>query len=495
MQTFDLLIIGTGGAGVASAIQAVGMGGSVAIVESGPLGGTCVNIGCIPSKNLIEAAEHLHRTRTGFQGIAPCDPLVDWRSVVRQKDALVGELRQTKYVDVLASYPGVTLLRGRAQLLGDGRVRIDGAYPGAGNDNGTGADKVSGEENDGEYRARKLIVATGTTPGAPPIPGLDRVAALDSTTVMELESLPQSIVVLGGSAAGLEFGQLLARFGVKITIVELMDRLLPQEDEEISAALTEYLQAEGIDVYTGASTTCIEGGDTEVVVHLTQGTLSGTLRAEKLLVATGRRPNTSGMRLHEAGVTLTDKGFVQVDATMRTSNPDVYAAGDVTGGPGYVYVAAAGGRISAENAMRSLRPPGNSRDAAAELDLSAVPNVTFTSPQVASVGLTEAKAKVAGYNTQATVLPMSQVPRAIVSRDRRGLVKIVAEASSGKLLGVHAISPMAGEMMGEATLAVRFGLTARDITGTLHAYLTWGESLKLAAQGFTMDVSKLSCCA
>jgi mercuric reductase len=461
---FDLLVIGTGGAGVAAAIQAAGMGARVGIAEGGTLGGTCVNVGCIPSKNLIEAAAHYHRARQGFPGIAPCEPRLDWREVIRQKDALVSDLRQAKYADVLASYPEVRILEGRARLLGGGRVRV-------------------GEV---EYRARKLVLATGTSPAAPPIPGLSEVRPLDSTTAMELEELPRSMIVLGGSAVGLELGQTFARFGTKVTIIELMPRLLPNEDEAISAALEGYLREEGIEIHTGIRTTRVERDGSDVVAHVEQGSLVGDLRGEQILVAAGRRPNTRDMGLEDVGVELTEKGFVKVDATLRTSNPDVYAAGDVTGGPGYVYVAAAGGRVAAENALS---------DEQRELDLSTVPNVTFTAPQVGSVGLTEARAREAGYNFQVTVLPMEHVPRAIVSHDTRGLVKIVSEAGSGRLLGIHAVAPNAGEFMGEATLAIRFGLTARDLTGTLHPYLTWGESLKLAAQGFTMDVSKLSCCA
>ena len=460
----DLLVIGTGGAGVAAAIQAAGMGARVGIAEGGTLGGTCVNVGCIPSKNLIEAAAHYHRARQGFPGIAPCEPGLDWREVIRQKDALVSDLRQAKYADVLASYPEVRILEGRARLLGGGRVRV-------------------GEV---EYRTRKIVLATGTSPAIPPIPGLPEVKPLDSTTAMELRELPRSMIVLGGSAVGLELGQTFARFGTKVTVIELMPRLLSNEDEAISAALEGYLREEGIEIHTGVRTTRVERDGGDVVVHVEHGNLVGELRAEQILVAAGRRPNTRDMGLEDAGVELTENGFVKVDATLRTSNPDVYAAGDVTGGPGYVYVAAAGGRVAAENALS---------DEQRGLDLSTVPNVTFTAPQVGSVGLTEASARTAGYNVQVTTLPIEHVPRAIVSHDTRGLVRIVAEAGSGRLLGIHAVAPNAGEFMGEATLAIRFGLTARDLTGTLHPYLTWGESLKLAAQGFTMDVSKLSCCA
>ncbi|GLC25274.1 mercury(II) reductase [Roseisolibacter agri] len=491
---FDVLIIGTGGAGVAAAIQAAGTGAKVAIVEAGTLGGTCVNVGCIPSKTLIEAAAHVHAARRGFPGVTPCEPVVDWREVVRQKDALVGELREAKYADVLASYPGVARLEGRARLLAspesgaaDGvvRVRVGGAV---GDESGDGAAAR-------EHRARKVIVATGSAAALPPIPGIEAVDALTSTTAMELEALPASMIVLGGGPVGVELGQVFARFGVKVVIVQRGAHLLPGEDPEIADLLREALEAEGIEVHTGTAAVRAERDGGEVVLHVRQGSLEGQLRAERVLVATGRRPNTSDLGLEDVGVALTPKGFVQVDATMRTANPNVYAAGDVTGGPGYVYVAAAGGRAAAENALKALHATGTASDDPRELDLTAVPNVTFTAPQVGSVGLTEAAARAAGYHVDVAALDMADVPRALVSYDRRGLVKLVTESGSGRILGVHAVAPNAGEFMGEATVALRFGLTAKDLSGTLHPYLTWVESLKLVAQGGSSGVQKLSCCA
>ena len=470
---FDVLIIGTGGAGVAAAIQAVGMGARVGIVESGTLGGTCVNVGCIPSKNLVEAASHYHSARRGFPGVAPCSPALDWNALIAQKRALVDELRQAKYADVLASYPGIALLKGHARLRGAGRVRV----------------------GDVEHRAKKVILATGTSPSLPPIPGLDRVGALDSTSAMELSQLPSSLIVLGGSAVGLELGQTFARFGTRVVVLELQPRLLAQEDATISEALRSALEQEGMEIHTSIETVGVERDADGVVVRVREGSLAGTFRADEILVATGRRANTGDLGLEDADVKLTERGYVQVDATMRSTSPDVYGAGDVTGGPGYVYVAAAGGRVAAENAVRSLGPATQSSDVPRELDLGTVPNVTFTSPQVGSVGLTELAAREAGYNIQISTLDMAQVPRAIVSYNSQGVIKMIAEAESGRLLGIHAVSANAGEFMGEAALALRFGLTARDLAGTLHPYLTWVESLKLAAQGFSMDVSKLSCCA
>lgn len=491
---FDLLIIGTGGAGVAAAIQAAGMGAKVAIVEGNALGGTCVNVGCIPSKVLVEAAAHIHAVRRGFPGVAPCEPTVEWREVVRQKDALVSQLRETKYADVLASHPGIARLEGRARLL-KSFASADGAGHG-----------VRVRVGDGvaarEHLARKVIVATGSAPALPPIPGIDMVDALDSTSAMALEALPESLIVLGGGPVGVELGQTFARFGVKVAIVQRGPHLLAAEDPEIAEALQEAFAAEGVEVHTGTEAVRAErageGGGTQVIVHVRQGRLEGQLRAERVFVATGRRPNTRDIGLEDVGVTLSPTGFVQVDTTLRTANSDIYAAGDVTGGPGYVYVAAAGGRVAAENALKALRATGSSNAASdypREFDLSVVPNVTFTAPPVASVGLTETAARAAGYHVDVSALDMADVPRALVSYDQRGLVKLVTEAGSGRILGVHAAAPNAGEFMGEATLAIRFGLTAKDLSGTLHAYLTWGESMKLLAQGGSAGVQKLSCCA
>ena len=461
---FDLLIVGTGAAGVAAAIQAATMHARVGIAERGQLGGTCVNTGCIPSKNLIEAAARYHSARKGFPGVGACTPPFAWSAVLEQKDELVQDLRAAKYADVLGAYPSITRLEGNAQVLRGGMIRV----------------------GDNTFAARKVIIATGTSPAMPPIPGLKEAAPLDSTTAMALEELPASLIVLGGSAVGLELGQTFARLGVQVTIVELMRRLLPSEDEAISDALAQYLREDGIQIHLGTTTMRAERDSAGVTLHVREGTRERQLRAFEILVATGRQPNTRGLGLEEAGVGLTEHGFVRVDRCMRTTNPAIFAAGDVTGGPGFVYVAAAGGRIAAENALSGGRR---------ELDLTVVPAVTFTSPQVSSVGLTEAAARAAGHQVQVSTLAMEQVPRALVSRDARGLVKIVAETGTGRILGIHALAPHAGELMGEAALALRFSLTTRDLTETLHPYLTWIESLKLAAQGLGRDITKLSCCA
>lgn len=463
-EPFDLLVIGTGAAGMAAAIRGAELGRRVAIVERGTVGGTCVNVGCIPSKNLLALAERHHAVRSGFPGLDGCEPSLDWTEVRRQKRELIESLRQSKYIDVLASYPEITLLRGRSRLTGTGEVEVDGA----------------------RHAVPKVVIATGTSPWVPPISGIESVDVLDSTSVMELDELPGSMIVLGGGSVGLELGQMFGRLGVQVTVLELLPRLLVDEDEDASAELRRQLEAEGLQIVTGARVVRAEEDGGRVVVEAETEGGRHSFDAERLFAATGRRANTGDLGLDAAGVELDELGFVHVDEGMRTSNPDIYAAGDVTGGPGFVYVAAAGGRVAAENAVDAGERT---------LDLRAVPRVTFTSPQVAAVGVSAAEARERGLEVEVGRLGLEHVPRALVEHRTEGWIQVVAERDSGRILGVHAVGPNAAELLGEATLAVRLGLTVEDLTDTLHPYLTWGEGLKLAAQSFRMDVSRLSCCA
>lgn len=461
---FDLLVIGTGAAGMAAAIRGAELGRRVAIVEDGTVGGTCVNVGCIPSKNLLAVAEAYHDAREGFPGVTACDPSVSWPHIMELKNDLVASLRRSKYLDVLASYPEVTLLRGRARFSDRGAVEVDGVA----------------------QRAANVVIATGTTPWVPPIPGLDKVDVLTSATVMELDQLPESVLVLGASAVGLELGQMLGRLGVRVTILELLPRILAGEDADAADHLGRQLEEEGLEIVTGVQVGRVERGNARVVLHASVSGRERKFAADRLMAATGRRASTRGLGLDAAGVELDPKGFVRVDSGMRTSNPHVFAAGDVTGGPGFVYVAAAAGRVAADNAVG-----GGERT----LDLRAVPRVTFTSPQVVAVGLGPAEARAQGLEIEVSRLGLEHVPRALVEHRTGGWIQVVAERESGRIVGVQAVGSSAAELLGEATLVVRLGLTIEQVTETLHPYLTWVEGLKLAVQAFRMDVSKLSCCA
>lgn len=464
----DLVVIGTGSAGFSAAIRASELGAKVVLVGDGTIGGTCVNIGCVPSKALIRAAETLHQARAAsrFAGVTAAARLEDWKALVAQKDELVASLRQAKYANLLPDYPDVSYVPGRARLTPDSAVMV----------------------GDKAYRPGKVIIATGTSAAAPAIPGLDTVPWLTSTTAMELEALPASLLVIGGGVIGVELGQMFARFGVRVTIV-CRSRLLPGAEPEVSAALAEYLRAEGVDVRCGVAYEAIRqagDGGVELAARGADGT-SVTLPAERVLVATGRTPNTDGLGLEEAGVALDGRGAVQVDDRMRTTRPEVYAAGDVTGRDLYVYMAAHGGKVAAENALGA--------DGAPRYDATAMPEVVFSDPQAASVGLTEAAARRAGLEVETRVVPLGQVPRALAARDTRGLVKLVAERGSGRLLGAHMLAPEAGDSIQTAVLAVKHGLTVADLSATIFPYLTTVEALKLAALSFSKEVAKLSCCA
>ncbi len=462
---YDLMTIGGGSAAFAAAIKAAELGVRVAIIEKGTIGGTCVNIGCVPSKTLIKAAELCyHSAYPQFEGLTTCPPPSDWQRVVQQKDELVAALRQGKYVNVAAVYPNITIFRGEAQLLGGRRVRV----------------------NDTVYEPGKIIVATGSSPWAPRIPGLQEAGFFDSEQALSLEALPSSLIIIGGGSIGLEFAQLFTRFGVRVTVLESGPHVARAEEPEISQALVRYLKDEKVRICTTVQIRKVERVDREYRVHTSVSGTDDVCLAERLLIATGRRPNTSGVGLEEAGVTVGEKGQIMVNDHLQTSNPDIYAAGDCIGDPMYVYVAAYAGGLAAENALSGVGKV---------FDLMALPHVTFTDPQIASVGLTERQAREKGLRVHTSLLPLEHVPRALASRNTKGLIKLIAEEETGRLVGTHVLAAEAGEVIQEATLAIRFGLSVQDVADTFHPYLTMVEGLKLAALTFKKDVSKLSCCA
>jgi len=294
------------------------------------------------------------------------------------------------------------------------------------------------------------------------------------------------MIVVGGGTIGLELGQLFSRFGVLVTILEGNPHIAAAEEPEISEALAKYLAEEKVRVYTGAHISRVEKVNEGRRVYPEIEGKEHTLMAEQVLVTTGRLPNTSDLGLEEAGVEIGKRGEIVVNEHLQTSNPDIYAAGDVIGDPMFVYVAAYAGGLAAENALTG---------AGRIYDLFALPRVTFTDPQIASVGLTEAQASERGLKVKTSVLSLKDVPRALAARDTRGLIKLVAEEETSRLLGAHVLAAEAGEVIQEATLAIRFGLTVQDLVETFHPYLTMVEGLKLAALTFEKDVTKLSCCA
>jgi len=454
-ETYDLIVIGTGGAAMAAGIEVRDRGKTVLLVEHDVLGGTCLNVGCVPSKRLLAAAGHRHAASTNPFPAAPTSAAgVDLPALVAQKQSLVDALRDAKY-QAVADAHGFPVRYGHASFT-DGRT-LD----------------VDGEQ----LTAPAFLVATGSTPALPDLPGLDTVEFLTSTTAMEQTELPASLVVLGAGYVGLEQSQLWSQLGVQVTVV---GRFAPHTEPELAALLEDVFTADGITVVEQRATAV--ASTPEGVAVTTDG--GQTVAAQRLLVATGRRPNTDGLGLDAAGVKTDERGFVVVDDHQRTSNERIWAAGDVSGAPQYVYVAAQTGHVAAANALGEPRT----------VDYRGLPGVTFTTPQLAGAGLTEQQALDQGHACDCRTLSAEDLPRALANNDTRGALKMVIDADTRQVLGVHAALEGAGDVILAATYAVKYGLTVEDLAETWAPYLTMAEALRLCARLFLSEMPT-SCCA
>nr|WP_311529511.1 mercury(II) reductase [uncultured Ralstonia sp.] len=458
-------VIGSGGAAMAAALKAVEQGARVTLVERGMIGGTCVNVGCVPSKIMIRAAHiaHLRQTSPFDKGITATTPAILRERLLAQQQGRVDELRHAKYENILAGNPAITVLRGEARFK-DNRHLIVRLTEG-------------GEQ---EVVFDRCLIATGASAAIPPIPGLQDTPYWTSTEALASDTLPKRLTVIGSSVVAVELAQAFARLGTQVTILA-RSTLFFREDPAIGEALTAAFRAEDIDVREHTQASRVAHLNGEFVLTTEQG----ELRADQLLVATGRAPNTRSLGLDAAGVAVNAQGAIVINKGMHTSVPDIYAAGDCTDQPQFVYVAAAAGTRAAINMTGG--------DAA--LDLTAMPSVVFTDPQVATVGYSEAEAHHDGIETDSRVLTLDNVPRALANFDTRGFIKLVVEEGSHRLIGVQAVAPEAGELIQTAAIAIRAGMTVQELADQLFPYLTMVEGLKLAAQTFSKDVKQLSCCA
>lgn len=464
-RDLDLMVIGGGSAAFAAAIRAVELGAKVGVAESGVIGGTCLNRGCLPTKNLLYAAERYHLYgRNSFPGLPHGSDAINFREIIGQKNSLVTEMRKQKYLDVLEAFPVIQYFPHRAQFVDDHRVQVDGK-------------SVSAEH---------FLVATGASPVAPPIPGLKESGYITYKESLDLDQLPSSMVVIGGGAIGLEIGQMYARFGTKVTILEALPRIAPMEEPEISEALKKYLSEEGVEIHTSAHVQRVEKSSCgpEVTAEI-QGHPQ-VFCSEQLLVATGLRPNTDNLGLEKIGVARGGQGAIAVDEELRSSVRHIWAAGDVTGQMMLVTVAAYEGGLAAENALLKSHN---------KMSFNAVPHAIFTHPGVAGVGIKESAARESGKKILTTVVPFEQVPKAGAIRDTRGLIKMVVDAKDYTILGVHILGPEAPDLIHLGVLAIQNKMTVGDVIRTVFVYPTMAEAFKIAAISFKKDVSKLSCCA
>jgi mercuric reductase len=463
-ENYDLAILGAGSAAFAAAIKARGLGARVVMIERDTVGGTCVNIGCVPSKMLLRAGEtYYHAAHHAYQGVETAAVAADYGHLISQKNDLVARMRREKYSDLVDEY-GWDFVHGETRFQDEATISVNGQ----------------------PVRAGAYLVATGARPTVPPIPGLAEAGYLTSTTAMEIGAVPSSVAVIGAGYIALELGQVFRHLGSDVTLIQRRPQLLPEYEPEVAEAVEAMLARVGTRVLTGSLIQRVERFGSVRRLHVERGGHEEVVEAEKVLVATGRRPNVESLDLAKAGIELDTRGAPQIDEFLRTTNRRVWAAGDVTLAPQFVYVAAYEGNLAAGNALNDIARP---------LDLTAVPSVTFTEPQIATVGLTRVQAETRGYAVKSAALPATIVPRAQVNYDTEGAFVLVADAKSDQLLGVQVVASNAGEVIYVATLAVRHKLTVADLVQSFAPYLTMAEGLKLGAIAFDRDVTKLSCCA
>ena len=462
---YDLFVLGGGSAGFAAAIKASDLGAKVLIAEDNVIGGTCLNRGCIPSKYLIDVANTLYTPiRNSFPGVELEEGRIDIRKVIEAKEELLEELRKEKYWNVLDAYPQIDYRDCRGRFLGEGKAMI-------------------GKE---EISFGKAVITTGSRPGIPPIKNLHKVRYYTSDDIFNIDHLPEHLIVIGGGAIGLELGQVFLRMGSDVTIVEALPEIAMGEEPELRTRLRELLEKEGMRILTGATVSEVREEEDEIVLEVEHKGEKKVIRGTDLLVATGRTPNTRDIGLETVGVKTNSRGFIETNEYMQTSNPNIYAAGDCVGKIPLVTVAAMEGGIAAENALL-----GNRR----RMDYLSVPHAIFTDPELAGVGLKEKEAEDKGIDVDVRVLEFSKVPRAILSFRTEGLIKMIVERESEKILGVHVLAPHGAELIHKAVLFVKYGLTLDEVIQTVDVYPTLSEAIKLCAQTFKKDVSKLSCCA
>jgi mercuric reductase len=475
-HSYDLVILGGGAAAFAAITEADRRNLSTAMVNTGlPLGGTCVNVGCVPSKHLLEVGKTAFEPpRTPFDAVAYDDdqPRTDWSAAMEEKDRIVASLREQNYVDV-ADHFGTDIYEGYGRLVDDTAIEV-----------------INGEDAGTILTGEKVLVATGSSPDIAPIDGIETVDYETSETILERRDRPESVVMIGGGYVALEWGQILHHMGTDVTILQRSSHVLSGMEGQLGRELQRCLENEGIEVVTDAAVDRVREENVDassggVSVDATVDKESRTYTASNLFVATGVSPNTDDIGLAGIGIETEGSGAIVVDETFQTATPDVYAAGDCIGEPMLETVAAKEGNHAVKNAFG---------EEGATIDYHAVPKVVFTSPEVAAVGTTELEYMDEHGTCTCRTVEMGDVPKAKAVEDTRGLVQVVKHHETDEIVGVHMVGPRAADMIMEATLAVKFGLTVDDIIDTVHPFPTFSEAFKHSCQAFRRDTSKMSCC-
>jgi len=463
---FDLIILGGGSAAFSAAIKTSELGGKAVIINDGlPIGGTCVNVGCVPSKILIRAAEQFHNmNHSNFPSVSPNGGNLNFNDLIKQKTAIVTDLRTKKYIDVVSDDENIKIITGRGSIVDKNTVTVNGA----------------------NYRGKNILIATGSTTFVPNLEGLDTVNYYVNDTIYELDSLPEHLIVLGGRYIALENAQMFVRLGSKVTVIQRSKNILPDEDNDLSEYLTDLLKEEGLEILTGTQINFVGEVDGKINVTLIQDGTKKNIEGTHLLIATGRKGNSSNIGLESIGIEIFGKDYIKTDDSLQTSVQGIYAAGDVLGKNMFVYTAAYEGALAAENAFNNSNKKRN---------YSPLPWVVFTNPQVAGVGLNEKEAGAQGIEYEVSRIDLKDIPRAIAAQDMRGFIKLLRNKNTDALIGARILAPEGSELLMELSIAMKFGVTITELKNMLHPYLTLSEGIKLAAISFNKDVGKLSCCA
>ena len=451
---YDIAVIGSGPGGYVTAIRAAQLGLSAAVVEmASDLGGTCLHVGCIPTKALLHTAEALDNARQASRlGVEVGDIQLDIEQMHRHKDKTIRS--NTKGIELLLRKNGIDRLSGRGRLVGPGKVQV---HPDAGE-----AFNVE---------SKNVVLATGSVIRDIPAFPCDGTRIINSDDALSLKHMPESLIVLGAGAVGVEFASMFASFGVEVSLVELLPHVLPLEDKEISGELEKAFKRRGINIYTGANVEDVLATDRNVRLQVTADGSSFKLEAEKLLVAVGRSPLTGDLGLETVGV-QPENGFIPVNDHMQTSQPGVYAVGDIVKSPALAHVASYEGVVAAEDAA-GAEPRA--------MDYDKVPSCTYCRPEVASIGLTEKEARNRGLQIQIGKFPFAASGKAKVLNETGGFIKIIADEKYDELLGVHIIGPQATELIGEAIIALELESSATSLFQAMHAHPTLAESMAEAA--------------
>ncbi|WP_228491851.1 mercury(II) reductase [Prolixibacter sp. NT017] len=471
---FDLIIIGGGSAAFSAAIKAESLGLTTLMVNAGlDFGGTCVNVGCVPSKNLIRAGETaFHASHSNFQGIKPRGADIDFAQVIQGKKKLVATLQQKKYMDVVSDFKNLKMVEGWARFVDEKTIEV--------------TPLTLGGAGGGLFKGLKFLIATGATTLEPSIEGLKDVPYLTNVSLFDLEKKPETMIVLGGGYIALEIAQAYHRLGTKVTLLQRSPFVLSKLTPDISDELLKHLRREGLNIQTGLSFTSVTEENARIKVKAEKHGEQKQFEAEKIVVATGTKPNTDKLGLENIGLKLDPNGHILVNDKMETNLRHIYAAGDVSNTPAFVYTAAFEGRIAVENAFTGV----DSR-----ADYSSLPWVVFTDPQVAGTGMDEAEAKARNIPFEVSKLELKDVPRAIAANDMRGFIKLIRNTETDKLIGARVVAPEGGELIQQLSMAIKFGITVKELSESFYPYLTLSEGIKLAAITFGKDISKLSCCA